>query len=283
MRNSAVLLLGSSIAGLIPSVTAAAPPVGTAVSFVACPIARDTGPDTDLCFFAEHEGELYALVNQPDWGNMQLKHRVLVEATVKEGPPVCGATPLDARISVLFELDDTCQSIIPFDGKIRGQAGGIFNQGSVEQREAARALARRVEIEPALSLVPVMGESTYPRAVPPYEAETLMIYYPFDSDRATDADMRELLRLRDIALAVPARVEVIGYRGASRLSNGETIVESRDMARRRAQKIAGVLEGLGIDTGRIDTKWIDTPEGDTGHDDWRARRIELSVVPLRKN
>jgi hypothetical protein len=273
--------LSSSSVGL--AAAAAPPAVGSPVSFVACPIARDTGPDTDLCFFAEYEGERYALVNQPDWGAMQLKHRVLVEATVADGPPVCGATPLNARISILFELDETCQTVLPFDGAISGQPGGIFNRGSAEQREAARELARRVEREPALSLVPVMGESTYPRPVPPYKAETLMIYYPFESDRATDADMKELLRLRDIALAAPARVKVTSYRGASRLTNGETLVERPEMARRRAAKIVGVLEGLGIDASQIEASSIDAPDGDTGKDDWRGRRIELSVIPLRGN
>jgi outer membrane protein OmpA-like peptidoglycan-associated protein len=275
------LLLALCIAGTSLSATAAPPPIGSRLSFVACPIARDTGPDTDLCFFAEYEGERYALVNQPDWGAMQLKHRVLVEATVADGPPVCGATPLDARISIFFELDESCQTVVPFDGAIRGQPGGIFNRGSAEQREAARELARRVETEPALSLVPVMGESSYPRPVPPYKAETLMIYYPFESDRATDGDMKELLRLRDVALAVPAHVKVTGHRGASRLTNGETIVERPEMARRRAEKIVGVLEGLGIDSSQIEMSSTDAPEGDTGNDDWRGRRVELSVVPLR--
>jgi len=279
--RSGLLLAAVCITGVTIPATAAPPPVGTPLSFVSCPIARATGPDTDLCFFAEYEGERYALVNQPDWGNMQLKHRVLVEGTVAEGSPVCGATPLDARISILFELDASCDTVLPFDGAIRGQSGGIFNQGSAEQREAARALARRVETEPALSLVPVMGESSYPRPVPPYKAETLTIYYPFESDRATDADMRQLLRLRDIALAGPARVEVTSYRGASRLTNGETIVERPEMARQRAEKVVDILEGLGIDARRIEMESIDASEGNTGEDDWRGRRIELSVIPLR--
>ena len=74
-----------SVALLMAGVAAAAQPVGAAVSFVTCPIARDTGPDTDLCFVAEYEGALYALTNPADFGAPQLKHRVLVEGRIKMG------------------------------------------------------------------------------------------------------------------------------------------------------------------------------------------------------
>jgi outer membrane protein OmpA-like peptidoglycan-associated protein len=273
-------LAAGGVAAAITAAAAAAPPVGEPLSFVACPIARDTGPDTDLCFFAEHDGERYALVNPPDWGNPQLKHRVLVEAHVADGAPVCGAIPLDARISVRPEIDPSCDTMLPFDGSVRGKPGGIFNQGTPEQRAAALELARRVEADPALSLEPVMRESSYPLPAPPFEAESLAIYYPFESDRATDADMLQLLRLKDIALAVAARVEVTGHRGASRLTDGTTKVESSEMARKRAEKITAILRGLGVDADQIETDWIDAPGGDTGRDDWRSRRIDLQVVPL---
>jgi outer membrane protein OmpA-like peptidoglycan-associated protein len=268
------------VAAAVTAAAAAAPPPGEPLSFVACPIARDTGPDTDLCFFAEYDGEPYALVNPPDWGNPQLKHRVLVEARVADGAPICGATPLDARISVLPEIDPSCDTLLPFDGSVRGNPGGIFNQGTPEQRAAALELASRVEADPALSLEPVMRESSYPLPVPPFEAESLAIYYPFESDRATDADMLQLLRLKDIALAVPARVEVTGHRGASRLTDGTTMVERSEMARKRAEKIAGILRGLGVDAEQIEIDWIDAPGGATGRDDWPSRRIDLRVVPL---
>jgi outer membrane protein OmpA-like peptidoglycan-associated protein len=277
-RDLAILTF--CVAGGVNPVGAEPPPVGTALHFVACPIARDTGPDTDLCFFAEYAGERYALVNPPDWGNPQLLHRVLVEARVANGPLICGATPLDARISVLPELDPSCNTVLPFDGAVVGRPGGIFNSGTEEQRAAALELARRVAADPALSLVPVMRESSYPQAQPPFKAESLTIYYPFESDRATDADMRELLRLRDIARAVPARVEVTGYRGASRLSDGTVLVERTEMAKQRAQKITGILEGLGVAAAQIEITWVDAPQAGTGQDDWRNRRIELSVQPL---
>ena len=43
------------------------PADGTHIVFRACPVAQDTGPDTDLCFFAMHRGIRYGLRNPPDW------------------------------------------------------------------------------------------------------------------------------------------------------------------------------------------------------------------------
>lgn len=259
-----------AVAGALAVTAHAALPVGEALSFVACPIARDTGPDTDVCFFAEYDGERYALVNPPDWGNMQLKHRVLVEARVAEGDSVCGAMPLDAHISILPELDPSCDTILPFDG-----ASAPVRPQPAPMRE----LARRVDADPSLSLRPVRPERPYRAPTPPFGPEELTIYYPFASDRATDADMLELLRLKDIALAVPARIELSSQRGVSLLSDGTTIEEPPDMARRRAAKVAGILEGLGIERERIEVRSLDAAGGGTGRDDWRARRVVLRVTP----
>jgi len=261
----------AAVASTLAVTAFAAPPVGESISFVACPIARDTGPETDLCFFAEYEGERYALVNPPDWGNMQLKHRVLVEARVAGGDPVCGAIPLDAHISILPELDLSCDTLLPFDGASRPTRA---------QPEAMLELARRVEADPSVSLQPVRPETPYPVPTPPFEPEELTIYYPFASDRATDADMIELLRLKDIALAVPARVELSSQRGISLLSDGTRMEEHPDMARRRAARIAGILEGLGIDRDRIEIRSIDAAAGGAGLQDWRNRRVILRVTPL---
>jgi len=107
--------LGLAWACLITVIAAAEPPAGKYVSFLACPIARDTGPVTDVCFLAEHNGERYALVNPPDWGVPQLKHRVLVEGRVAAGS-FCGAITIEGRASVLPDIDNSCNTVLPFDG-----------------------------------------------------------------------------------------------------------------------------------------------------------------------
>src|SRR5215470_18410848 len=85
-------------------------------SFVACPIVRDT--KTVPCFLAEYDGELYFLGVQQEVGSEvrapQLKHEVLVEGRVAQGPRVCGGIPLDpVSISVIKEVNASCNTLLP--------------------------------------------------------------------------------------------------------------------------------------------------------------------------
>lgn len=263
-------------------VTPADPAVGTPVSFVACPVARDTGPDTDLCFFAEHDGSRYALVNPPDWGAPQLKHRVLVEGRVKDGAPVCGATPLDGRASVLIdELDESCNVILPFDGVVTGTAGGVFNSGTPQQRAYAQDLARRAAAAPALSVEPAILDPPVIRPpAPPFAPRSLVISYPFDSTRGPGPDM---LKLRDLAVyarvSKAASVQITGYRATSRLSDGREMTEGQGVAESRAEKVAGILAALGVAKKVTRVSWQADALVGTGDGDWRNRKVEITVTP----
>ena len=275
MKGPAVTLAAVALAG-----ACLAADTGQAISFLACPIARDTGPDTDICFVAEHAGRRYALINPNDYGNPQLKHRVLVEGRVKDGPQVCGATPIEGRVSVIWEVDHSCDQILPFDASFKGVAGGVFNSGTPEQRARARELARRAELDPSLSVLPANPEPPPPVAPqPPFTTQTLTVYYPFDSDRGSGPDMNTLWRLAELAKASNARIEVVGTRGASRLSSGQVMTEKPGMAQRRAEKIASILEGLGVDRSTVRATWKEAPPRPTGVDDWKSRRIEMTVRP----
>jgi outer membrane protein OmpA-like peptidoglycan-associated protein len=61
------------------------------------------------------------------------------------------------------------------------------------------------------------------------------------------------------------------------------LVEDPQMAGRRAAKIAGILEGLGIDRDRIEIRSVNAAAGGTGQEDWRSRRVVLRVTPLKTN
>jgi outer membrane protein OmpA-like peptidoglycan-associated protein len=261
--------------------SAAEPPVGTAVSFVSCPIARDTGEDTDLCFLAEHDGFRYALVNPPDWGVPQLKHRVLVEGRVKEGPPVCGAIPIDGRASVLREIDESCSEIVPFDGVLKGEAGGVFSRGTPQQRAFARDLEQRAAVDPSLSIEPaILDPPPTPPPVPPFEPRTLVITYPFDSNRGSGPDMVKLQELAVYARVANAkRVGVVGYRATSRLADGSEMIESPELAQARARKIAGILGALGVEPRVTAVSWVGDAIAARGSDDWRNRKVEVTVTP----
>jgi outer membrane protein OmpA-like peptidoglycan-associated protein len=263
------------------AVLAADPPAGTPVSFLACPVARDTGPDTDLCFFAEYEGNRYALVNPPDWGVPQLKHRVLVEGRVKEGPGLCGAIPIEGRASVIAEIDENCNLILPFDDVIKGAAGGVFNSGTPQQRAFAQDLARRVALDPNLSVEPAIADpAPAPLPTPPFEQRTLVIIYPFDSDRGSGPDMVKLKDLVTFIKVANARsVRVVGFRATSRLSSGSDITEGQQIAENRATKIASILGGLGVNAKLVHVNWQARAIDGNGDGDWRNRKVEITVEP----
>src|SRR5438105_2037742 len=90
--------------------------MGQERSFVSCPVVRDT--KTVPCFLAEYEGELYYLGIQQDitseFHPPQLKHQVLVEGRIAEGPRVCGGIPLQpVSVSVLKEVNLACNTLLP--------------------------------------------------------------------------------------------------------------------------------------------------------------------------
>jgi hypothetical protein len=259
----------------------AEPPVGTPVSFVACPIARDTGPDTDMCFYTEHDGNRYALANPSDWGVPQLKHRVLVEGRVSAGLPFCGAIAIEGRASVMREIDESCTEIAPFDNVVKGVAGGVFNSGSPQQRAFAEDLARRVALDPSLSVEPaILDPPPAPAPVPPFEPRTLVIIYPFDSDRGSGPDMRKLQDLAQFVRVAKARgLQVTGYCAISRLSDGSELAEAPGIAQARAVKIAGILNALGVDSKVTHVRWEVRPIAGTGDGDWRNRKVEVTVNP----
>lgn len=267
-------------AALLAAYPALAAP-GDAVSFVTCPIARDTGPDADVCFYAEHGGTLYGLSNPTDWGSPQLKHRILVEGRVKDGPTVCGGQPLEGRASVLPEIDESCNRLTPFDGSVTGVAGGVFNSGTPEQRAYARALAQRAEADPSLSLEPVTPEpAPIAPPQPPYAVRTLSADFPFASERGSGPDMGALARLADYARLTKARrVEVVGRRGISRLDDGSDLAEPSGIAEARTRKVAGILAGLGVSPSVIVTSWNEASAPSAPGDGWRARTVVVTVTP----
>lgn len=273
---------GAGALGLFYAASAAAQPaVGTPVSFVACPIARDVGPTFDMCFFTEHAGVRYGLANPTDWGVPQLRHRVLVEGKVREGPPVCGGVPIDGRASVLPEIDETCTTIAPNDGSVKGVAGGVFNSGTPEQRAYAQDLARRAEADPRASVIPaVQNPPAPPPPQPPFTEQRLVVTYPFDSDRGPALDMVALLRLAEYArVSNASSISIVGYSASSRLADGAVLRESDALARARAEKIATILAGVGVPKKALKVRWEAQQIAGAGVDDWKNRKVEILLTP----
>jgi len=239
---------------------AAAPgqPSGAQRNFVSCPIVRDTR--TVPCFLAEYEGELYYLGIQQDitsdFHPPQLKHQVLVEGHVAEGPRICGGIPLQpVAISVLKEVNLACNTLLPAEP-------------GIDAPPAARGpgpSSRRPE-----------------SGGPPREAITgrheFTVLYAFNDDYLEYAGNQVVTETAAYAKRIGAsNVSVRGYRATTLLSNGESLAERTGLAEKRAQDIATLLRGLGV--ANVTAEWKSEAEPGDGRTDPSRRRVTVLVTP----
>lgn len=253
---TAAVCLGASIAH-------AAPEPGERISFVSCPIVRDT--PTVPCWLSAYEGETYYLTVQSDVSaEVQpplMRHQVLVEGIVSDKPRICGGVVLDeVRLSAMPELDANCNTVLP----IREDYTVDF-----APRPPGPSSGR-------LAFDPAPGAARTPPP-PPQGPQTLHVYYDFDR-MVTFRHPGVLTNIIDVAGKVGAkRMKITGVRGAHLLSNGTLLQESEAIARRRADEIAGLLTGAGLDIPYEVNTLDGTPDAD-GVDDWQSRRVTVELL-----
>lgn len=92
-----------------------------------------------------------------------------------------------------------------------------------------------------------------------------------------------MVKLRDLAeyarIVHASSVQIVGYRAASRLSDGGKLTEKAGLAEARAKKIAGILAAVGMKARVTHVSWSDNPITGNGGDDWRNRKVEVRVIP----
>ena len=227
-------------------------------NFIACPVVRDT--KTVPCFLAEYQGELYYLGIQQDITDKfhppQLKHQVLVEGRVAEGPRVCGGIPLQPlSISVLKEIDLSCDTILPAEP-------------GMDAPPAARG-AGPSSVRPA------------PRGTPSAALtgrQEFTVRYAFNDEYADFAAQFVVTEAAGYAKRIgAAAVKVAGYRATTLLSNGERLVEKTGLAEKRAQDVATLLRGSGVANVSVD--WKPEAEPADGEQDASRRRVTILVMP----
>ena len=245
---------------------------GTAVSirgdeqrknFVSCPIVRDTA--SVPCWLAEYEGEQYFLTLQtdvsapvtPPW----LGHRVLVEGTVSSEPRICGGVVLKpVHLSVLAERDASCSTILPAEDR--------YNLTFEPPRPPGPSKGR------------LAFDNTPPAAAPaPVNPPTREFVIPYDFDRLVGfSHAGPLSQILSFAQTVKAReIEIVGYRGAVLLSNGQTMVEEPTIGKQRAEQVSMLLQGANLKEPSYKVRWQDEPAKATGVDDYLARRVVVTV------
>ena len=240
----------------------AAPQAGQRLSFVSCPIVRDTR--TVPCWLAEYEGELYFLTLQtdvsapvnPPW----LGHQVLVEGVVSGAPNICGGRVLEPlTLSVRPELDASCNTSLPADDRYELTFEPPRPPGPSRGRLA-------------------FGDPVARGAAAPAQ-DTFTLQYEFDG-LVVFRHAPALQRILDSALAGHAgEVRITGYRSGSRLTNGTLMRERPDIGRERAQQLGELLRGAGLTGVKYTLHWKDLSKRPDGAADAANRRAEVVIVP----
>ena len=253
-------------------------------NFIVCPIIQDT--ETVPCWVADYGGERYFLGIQTDsggWSPPWLGHKVLIEGKVVPGPRICGGIPLTSQYpatslpagtaegvalpnspvaSVMRELDPSCNTLLPADPRFH-----VVGRRGPGPNTAESALRR-----PPPPVPPVLK--------PPYSPATYKLTYDFDSELASRT-IGEALKAVQYAQAVRAKsMTIIGYRGATLLSDGTVAVEIEGIGRLRAQELGNTVRRLGLPAStQVQMRWESKPQPADGVTDPERRRAEIVVVP----
>lgn len=237
--------------GLTAQTERAAAPIPLARrQFVTCPIVRDT--KTQPCWLAEYAGELYYLGQQSGVANdfypPQLGHQVLVEGTVSTGR-VCGGIPLQpVKVSVFKELTPACNTMLPAEDGIDAPPPIPAPRG------------------PAPSWVKIVSPGD------------VTLYFDFDDDFFSYHLTVALTNLAThITQTKASHVEIVGYRAATRLSDGQLLTERAQLGAVRARKVADTLAGLGVSKTILAINAPEKAERADGVNDPWNRRVEIRV------
>ena len=256
---------------LAAATAAAAPKPGERLSFVSCPIVRDTR--SVPCWLAEYGGELYFLTIQtdvsapvnPPW----LGHKVLVEGVVSDEPGICGGRVIKpVTLSVLPELDASCNTILPAEDRYELTFEPPRPPGPSRGRLAFGDPAKRDTVAPSDAPVPAAQLA-------------FSLAYEFDG-RVAFRHAQILQRILDTARATHAvEVRITGFRSGSRLSDGTVLRERAGIERERAEQIRELLRGAGLDGVQYTVQGKDTSKRPDGTADAPNRRVDVVLLPAR--
>jgi len=255
--------LAAAVAALPLAASAVEPPGGTVVSFVACPLYRDTDHGRKSgCWLADDPatGERYD-VSQA-LAKPQLDREVLVEGVVAAQDHACGGIVLKpVRTSTLVTH---CRgAMLPAEG-----------------------YPGRAYVSPAQG-PPTHGweERDKPLPPPPYERRQITVQFHFGSDFLNYEYAEVLLETAArYARASGARtIRVTGYAATRPLwLSGHALSEPLTLARSRAEMVAEALRRLDVDPRRIVVSGRSIAANDAGTGplaEASKRRVDISIEP----
>lgn len=254
---------------VLPSLLLAAPPPGTRLSFVSCPILRDTR--SVPCWLSDYQSERYYLTIQSDVSaEVQpplMGHQVLVEGVVSAAPQICGGVVLSqVHLSAMPELDANCREELPADDRYVID----FNPRPPGPSGGRLAFAA----DPA-----AVGAPPAPRAdAPATGPQKIDVFFDFDKGVSFRHPAVLVSILGTARRSGAKRATITGVRGAHRLSNGTLLQEAPATGQRRAQEIAQLLAGAGLALP-MEVKWTSGEKDADGIDDWQSRRVTVELLP----
>jgi len=236
--------------------------------FVGCPILRDTNVP---CWLGESHGELYYLGAQGDLTSEfyppQLRHRMLVEGILSSAARICGGIVLEhVRVSVLPEVDTTCNETLPASGY----------PDPPHERGPGPSGVRGIPPPPP-RVAPVPEHFTAP-----FSPRSFTVPFSVESERLwREAQVAIEEAARYATAAQASRIEIVGYRAQIRLSAGGHYTEGPALAESRAKAVAAGLRTVGVPARtQLHVSWRrGVVTGDSLDSNLNARRASLRVVP----
>jgi outer membrane protein OmpA-like peptidoglycan-associated protein len=262
MRIPCIIALTWAVAGA----AAAAPAPGERLNFLSCPQIHDTTPN---CWTADYQGETYYIGAQrgpTESYPPQMKHQILVEGVVGDGPRICGGIPVKpVRLSVMPEIDLKCDSpVLPGDG---------LTAPTLPPRAPLVSRPRDV----------VGGIGSFMRSdppQPPYTVREFRIDFDFGSDLLTDQMQKRVIEVLTYAKAANAKaIAIKGYSATTLLTNGRRLAETDGLGEQRARKVARILANFGASEPTMAVAWAESTEPADGVGDADRRRVTVIVQP----
>jgi hypothetical protein len=253
-----------STTALVGTAVAATPPAAS-VTFVACPVYRDTDSGRKSgCWLATDPatGIRYDVTqsrSKPQIGREILVEGLLPPAHEPGADDPCGGTVVaPVHVSV---LTSTCPSfMLPAEGHP----------------------GRRFHLDPTLVLPP--SDVVRPPLPPPYPPRDWIIEFSYQSDflqyQYSEVILDEIARY--VLASHPRRVEVIGHAVTrTRVVSEHSLAEQSPLARARAEIVAEALRRLGVADTLMHVAWNENPpaiRGDDGLPEPSRRRVDIRVI-----
>jgi hypothetical protein len=282
-------LLGTT--ALVGTAVAAAPPAAS-VTFVACPVYRDTDNGRKSgCWLATDPASGIRYDVTQSRSKPQTGREILVEGLLANNSPAPekeqvpgqaqgmgqtqGAGPPPKHESV---ADDPCGGAVvyPVHVSVLSSTCPSF------MLPAEGHPGRRFHLDPTLVLPP--SDVVRPPLPPPYPPRDWIIEFSYQSDflqyQYSEVILDEIARY--VLASHPRRVEVTGHAVTrTRVVSEHSLAEQSPLARARAEIVAEALRRLGVADALMHVAWNENPpaiQGDDGLPEPSRRRVDIRVI-----